>query len=71
MAHRFNRNAAEHALQNSVDQETGDWEYTRPDVARMLYAIFPLFLHSVMRALDELDMIRVIEVESLFAYREA
>jgi hypothetical protein len=70
MAHRFNRNAAEHALQNSVNKAR-NWEYRRPDVARMLYAIFPLFLHSVMRALDELRMIRVIEVESLFAYREA
>ena len=64
--HRFNRNASEHALENSVVSTQA--MYTRPQIATMLYAIFSLLLHSLMRQQDRLGMIREIEVELLFVY---
>ncbi|CAN6237099.1 unnamed protein product [Urochloa humidicola] len=67
-AHRFNRNASEHGLEKSVDLVMKKAMYTRSEIAIMLYAIFPLLLHSLMRALDRLGKIREIEVESLFVY---
>ena len=61
-----NRNASEHALENSVVSTQA--MYTRPQIATMLYAIFSLLLHSLMRQQDRLGMIREIEVELLFVY---
>ena len=63
--HRFNKNASEHTLENSVVSTQA--MYTRPQIATMLYAIFSL-IHSLMRQQDRLGMIREIEVELLFVY---
>ena len=66
-AHRFNRNASEHALENCIVNRKS--MYTRPEIAIMLYAIFPLLLHSLMRQLDRLGMIGEMQVDTLFVYQ--
>lgn len=63
---KFNRNSSEHGLEGSIVR--GKVEYDRTDLAKMLYAVFPMLMHSIMKGLDKVDRIKDLNIASLFKY---
>jgi hypothetical protein len=63
---RFNRNTYSHPLEHALDRRTGQQMYGQAELVEMLENELPLLLHSFQVALNDLGLLKGINVETFF-----